>query len=146
MYISFKCKKCNNKFNIVDSQINDIPEVCPSCNSIISNSQYISSFFENYLVLERGLDTLDICGITSGKPDEIYSSDVNNLSEIYNHSSKEVKDLLSKILSINFLMIYHSVKDENLKKLKEYKDTLLLLWRNDMRDEDLRKILGIEKK
>jgi len=120
MFATFRCQNCNNKIVVDFSKPNNIPSSCSKCGSKFSNSHYISSFADKFLSLQRALYDLEFCGLTSSKPDIVYDTDLKTLDNLYFHSSVEVKKLLTRILDLNFLMIYHDAKDENIEALKRY--------------------------
>lgn len=146
MFATFICKNCNTKLMVDFSKLDTSLNSCTKCKVTFVNSHYIDLFAEKFTSLQRALSNLEFCGLSSGNSDLfnlVYESDMETLDELYKHSSTEVKKLLSRILDINFLMVFHAAKDENLDALTDYIDRLeaILDSRNKFENDKFKNIL-----
>jgi len=147
MFGTFICKKCNHKITIDFSSPKMNSCFCSNCGVKFSNSHYIDSFYDKFLNLERALHDLQFCCLSSGKSDPVYNSDIENLNELYINSSKEVRQVLSGIIDINFLMIFDAVKDEDLETLREYQSKLRMIWSEkiNLKQDNMKKFLEVSE-
>lgn len=130
MFATFKCNFCGKKVTSDFSKANDFPNNCPKCNSPFSNPHYIPDFGEKVYNFQRALGNLTFCGLSDESPDIVFESDLDSLENLHIHSSSEVKKILTRILDLNFLIIYHDAKDENIEKLNNYISKLELIHKN----------------
>lgn len=147
MFATFLCKNCKAKIIIDFSNPNNIPNSCSKCGSKFSNIHYITSFADTFFNLQRALFNLEFYGLTSGKTNVVYNSDIESLEELFLHSSPKVKDLLSQIIDINFLIIHQAAKNEDLKELEEYISNLRALFEKKvkLKNEKAERLLGLKK-
>lgn len=118
MYIELKCKKCGKYFHIDFEEKEMTDNKCPNCGHYFRN-HHLCHLAETFYVAKEHTEDVEIVGLSSGKKNIVFSSDIDSLNEIYNTSSKDVQIQITRLLDILYLMIRDDAKYDDMASLNK---------------------------
>lgn len=128
MYIKMTCNNCNNTFSYDFTKNEMAIERCPLCGVEISNSDYgyINGLTESFYGTNSKIKGFEINSIHNHETiendqlrfdDHVFSSDMNQIVELYKSASVDVQSLLTDVVDKLYLLINRGVKDGNIEEL-----------------------------
>ena len=158
MHIEMKCRSCSKSFR-VDFTSNEYDvDRCPKCGDYLSCSDVarIRAITEPFYINVNKLDSVNVCGIymeencaagTARIADDLFSSDMEHLSEIYQSVSPEVQSRLASLIDQFYLLVNSDARAANIARLDTSLENLHKLFMNnvDAKHKETAKILGLEQ-
>lgn len=156
MYIELKCRSCGKDFR-VDFTSNEYDvDKCPKCGSYLSFSDVtrIRAITDPFYTNVSRIDSVSVCGIhteencaagTAIIAADLFSSDIEQLNEVYQSSSPEVKGKLAALIYKFYLLVNSDAQDGNIDKLDLTLDSLraLFLEKANENHKEMAHILGL---
>ena len=156
MYIELKCRSCGKAFR-VDFTSNEYDvDKCPKCGSYLSFSDVsrIRAITEPFYTNVSRTDSVNICGIhmeekcaagTTIIADDLFSSDMEYLNEVYHSASPEVQRRLAALIDKFYLLVNSDAQDGNIDKLDLTLDKLRALFMDKVNEnhKEMAQVLGL---
>lgn len=135
MYIVLKCRSCGKTFRIDFTANERGVDKCPKCGSHLSYSDMarITAITAPFYTNISRMDSVSVCGIYADEPRavgssiiaaDLFSSDMENLNEVYRSSSPEVQSRLAALIDKFHLLVARDVQDGNIDELDLTLDSL----------------------
>lgn len=156
MYIELKCRSCGQAFR-VDFTSNEYDvDKCPKCGSYLSYSDVtrIRAITEPFYTNVSRIDSVSVCGIhteencaagTAIIAEDLFSSDMEHLNEVYRSASPEVQNKLAALIDKFYLLVNSDAQDGNIDKLNLTLDNLraLFLEKVNKNHKEMAQIIGL---
>lgn len=156
MYIELKCRSCGKDFR-VDFTSNEYDvDKCPKCGSYLSFSDVtrIRAITDLFYTNVSRIDSVSVCGIHTAEncaagtaiiAADLFSSDIEQLNEVYQSSSPEVKSKLAALIDKFYLLVNSDAQDGNIDKLDLTLDSLRALFLEKVNEnhKEMAHILGL---
>lgn len=110
MYIELKCKNCGKYFHIDFEEEEMTDNKCPNCGHYFK-SQHLSHLAEVFYITQKHTDDIDLIGLSGGKRNIVFSTDIDNLNRIYNNADHDVQIQISRLLDILYLLVHREAKN-----------------------------------
>lgn len=128
MYIKMTCNNCNNTFSYDFTKNEMAIERCPLCGVEISNSDYgyINGLTESFYSTNSKIKGFEVNSIHNHETiendklrfdDHVFSSDMNQILELYKNASGDIQNLLTSLLDKFYLLINQDIRKENIDGL-----------------------------
>lgn len=158
MYIEIKCRSCGKSFRVDFTSSEYNVDRCPKCGERFSFSDVsrIRAITEPFYTNVNKLNSVNVCGIhmeencavgTARMADDLFSSDMEHLNEIYRSASPEVQNRLASLIDQFYLLVNSDARTANIAKLDASLENLHKLFMNniDAKHKETAWILGIEQ-
>ncbi len=110
MYIDLKCKKCGNHFHIDFEENEMTSDKCPNCGHYFDNKR-LSHLAEVFYTTSKYANDIELIGLSGGKKNIVFTSDIESLNKLYNNTDKETQIQITRLLDILYLLIHHDAKN-----------------------------------
>ncbi|MPL96607.1 hypothetical protein SDC9_42789 [bioreactor metagenome] len=130
MFIELKCKNCNKRFDInFDNKEVEVNK-CPKCGALLSSyeSERLWHLAETYYSDTKSLNSVSVAGIHEAQKSIVISSDIDSLNELYNISNPDVRQRMTSLFDLFYLLMFHDSKDKKIKELDNTIKEVRTLW------------------
>lgn len=158
MYIEIKCRSCGKSFRVDFTSSEYNVDRCPKCGERFSFSDVsrIRAITEPFYTNVNKLNSVNVCGIhmeencavgAARMADDLFSSDMEYLNEIYRSASPEVQNRLASLIDQFYLLVNSDARTANIAKLDASLEKLHKLFMNniDAKHKETARILGLEQ-
>lgn len=118
MYIDLKCKECGNYFHVDFEEEEMTSSKCPRCRHYFNN-QHLSHLAEVFYTTSKHTNDIELLGLSGGKKNIVFSSDIDSLNKIFNNADKDVQVQITRLLDILYLLIHRDAKDGNAEAMNK---------------------------
>ena len=118
MYIDLKCKECGNYFHVDFEEEEMTSSKCPRCGHYFNN-QHLSHLAEVFYTTSKHTNDIELLGLSGGKKNIVFSSDIDSLNKIFNNADKDVQVQITRLLDILYLLIHRDAKDGNAEAMNK---------------------------